>query len=274
MGLRAREALIGPGDVIEIKVFGVPELSQELRVSSAGAIVLPLVGLIATQGLTTAELEQKIVATLRNGGFVNDPQVNVSAKELHSAGVLVSGEVSKPGIYPVYGSCSLPDLIVAAGGATPKSGHIVTLTHRDKPDTPINVDISSPSVKSNPSFAVYPGDTVLVTKAGVVYVLGDVGRPAGLVMEGDERMTVIQALALAGGPGKDAGLNGSRIIRKSAQGVQQFSIPVKDILRARKQDVELLPGDVLFIPTSKGKEAWRGATTVLQTATMLTIIAP
>ncbi len=274
MDLHAHEARIDPGDVIELKIFGLPDMSQELRVSDAGMIVLPLVGPITAQGLTTAELEQKIAAALRNGGFVNDPQVNVLPKELRSAGVLVSGEVGKPGIYPIYASCSLPDLIMAAGGLTVKAGHIVTLTHRDQSNTPINVDISSPFVKSNPNFAVFPGDSVVVTKAGVVYVLGDVGHAAGLVMEGDEPMTVLQALALAGGAGKDAGLNGSRIIRKGPQGVQQFSIPLKDILRARKEDVELLPGDVLFVPGSKGKEAWHGATAVLQTATILTVLAP
>jgi polysaccharide export outer membrane protein len=259
---------------VEVKIFGLPEMNQDLRVSNMGIIGLPLVGAIAAQGLTTAELEQKIAAALRKGGFMNDPQVNVSAKELHSAGVLVLGEVGKPGMYPAYGSCSLSDLIVAAGGVTPRSGHIVTLTHRDQPDTPINIDISSPAVKSNPSFAVYPGDTVVVTKAGVVYVLGDVGRPAGIVMEGDGRMTVLQALTLAGGTGKDAGLSGARIIRKSATGVQEFPLPLKKILRARTEDVELLPGDVLFIPTSKGKEAWRGATAIIQTATMLSILSP
>src|SRR6266542_397881 len=109
--IRAHEARISPGDVVEVKIFGLPEMSQGLRVSTAGVIVLPLIGSITAQGLTTAELEQKIAEALRNGGFVNDPQVNVSAKELHSSGVSVSGEVGKPGIYPVFGSCSVTDLI-------------------------------------------------------------------------------------------------------------------------------------------------------------------
>jgi polysaccharide export outer membrane protein len=271
---REHEARIGPGDLVEVKVFGWPEMSQEVRVNNAGILVLPLAGPIVAQGLSIAELAQKIAATLRDGGFMNDPQVNVSAKELHSAAVMVSGEVAKPGVYPIYGSCSIPDLIVAAGGLTPKSGHIVTITHRDRPDTPINVDISSTAVNSNPNFSVFPGDKLVVTKAGVVYVLGDVGHAAGLVLEGNEKMTVLQAIALAGGTGKDAGLNGSRVIRRSPQGVEQFSIPLKDILKARKQDVELLAGDVLYIPTSKGKEAWRGATAILQMATVLTILGP
>ena len=229
----AHEARIGPGDLVEIKVFGLAEMTQELRVSNAGAIVLPMIGPLVVQGLTTAELEEKITAALRDGGFVNEPQVSVSAKELHSSGVSVSGEVGRPGVYPVYGRGSLHDLIMVAGGLTPKAGHIVTLRHRDQPDAPINVDISSTTADSDPKFAVFPGDTVVVTKAGVVYVLGDVGRHAGIILEGNERMTVLQALALSGGAGKDAGLNGTRVIRKDDQGLRQFFIPLKKILKAR-----------------------------------------
>jgi polysaccharide biosynthesis/export protein len=272
--IRAHEARISPGDVVDVKIFGLPEMSQELRVSGAGIIVLPLIGSITAQGLTTSELEQKIAEALRNGGFVNDPQVNVSAKELHSSGVSVSGEVGKPGIYPVFGSCSLTDLIMAAGGLTPKSGHLVTVTHRDRPDAPINVDISSASANSGQNVAVFSGDTVVVTKAGVVYVLGDVGRPAGLVMEGDERMTVLQALALAGGANKDAKIKSARIIRKSSQGVQDVPIPLKEILSAQKQDIELQPGDVFFIPGSNREGFWRSEGSILQAATLLAVFRP
>ena len=272
--IRAHEARISPGDVVDVKIFGLPEMSQELRVSDAGIIVLPLIGSITAQGLTTSDLEHKISEALRNGGFVNDPQVNVSAKELHSSGVSVSGEVGKPGIYPVFGSCSLPDLIMAAGGLTPKAGHLVTVTHRDQPDAPINVDISFASVNSGQNVAVFSGDAVVVTKAGVVYVLGDVSHPAGFVMEGDEKMTVLRALALAGGPNKDAKIKSARVIRKSPTGVQGVPIPLKEILSAHRQDMELQAGDVLFIPARNSDAFWRGEGYVLQTVTMLAVFRP
>jgi polysaccharide biosynthesis/export protein len=265
------EARISPGDVVEVKIFGLPEMSQELRVSNAGIIVLPLIGPIPAQGLTTSELEQKIAAALRSGGFLNDPQVNVSAKELRSSGVSVSGEVGKPGVYAVFGSCSLSDLIMVAGGLTTKAGHIVTVTHRDQPDMPVSVDISSVSANSGQNFAVFSGDTVLVTKAGVVYVLGDVGHPAGFVMEGDGKMTIIQAIALAGGTGKDAKIKSARIIRNTPQGVQDVPIPLKEILSAQKQDMEMLPGDVLFIPASKTEAFFRNESAIMSTAAFLTI---
>jgi len=272
--IRAYEPRITPGDIVDVKIFGLPEMSQELRVSNGGIIVLPLIGPITAQGLATSELEVKIAAALRDGGFLIDPQVSVSAKELHSSGVSVSGEVGKPGIYPVYGSCSLFDLITVAGGLTPKSGRIVTVTHHDQPGTPINVDIMSDSVSSGQHLRVYSGDTVVVTKAGLVYVLGDVGHAAGLVMEGDERMTVLQALALAGGLGKGAKIKTTRIIRKTSQGVQDVPVPLKEILSARKQDMALMPGDVLFIPGGDKEGFWRSESSILQAVTVLSIFRP
>ncbi len=272
--IRSHEAHIGPGDIVEVRVFGVPEMNQSLRVSNAGSILLPLIGPTSAQGLTTDELEQNIAAALRNGGFMNDPQVNVSAKELHSAGVSVTGEVGKPGIYPVFGSCQLADMILAAGGMTPRSGRMVTITHRDQPDMPVNVDISSISGNPSHDVEVYSGDKVVVAKAGVVYVLGDVARPAGLALEGDGRMTVLQALALTGGAGKDAALKRARIIRKTSEGVQEVPVPLKEIFRAQKLDMELLAGDVLFIPASKGQDYWRDAGAILQAATLVAIFRP
>ena len=270
--VRTRAARIAPGDLVGVKVFGVPEASQDLRVSNTGTILLPLIGVISAQGLTTEELEQKIAAALRSGGFVNDPQVNVSAKELRSAGVSVTGEVNKPGIYPVFGGCSLLEMISAAGGTTARSGRLVTITHADQPDKPVNVDISS---AFNRDVQVFPGDMVVITKAGVVYVLGAVGHAAGLVMERNERMTVIQALVLAGGASKDASLKHTRIIRKTPEGTQEFPVPLKEILSAKVNDVELLPGDVLFIPPSKGLEAfWRNENSILQAATAVAIFRP
>lgn len=264
---QAHEARIGRGDVIDVRIFGVPEMSQELRVSSTGSIVLPLVGQIRVQGLTTTEAEQKIAATLREGGFMKDPQVNVAAKELHSATVSVTGEVGKPGIYPVYGSCRLLDMITTAGGLTPRAGHVVRLTRGDKPGASIDMDISSHDAE------VFPGDTVVVTKAGVVYVLGDVGHPAGFVIE--NRITVLEALALAGGTTRDAKLRHARIIRKGPRGIEQVPVPLKEILRAQREDMELLAGDVLYIPTSEGKAALRlGANSVISAATVLAITRP
>lgn len=271
--IRSREARISPGDIVEVRIFGVPEMNQELRVSNAGSIFLPLVGPTTAQGLTTGELEQKIAAELRDGGFMNDPQVNVSAKELRSAGVLVAGEVGKPGIYPVFGSCRLADMIVAAGGTTQRSGRLITITHRDQPEKPVNVDMTSAS--SYRDVEVFSGDKVEVARAGVVYVLGDVARPAGLVLEGDGRMTVLEALTLSGGAGKDAAMKGTRIIRKTSEGgVQEVPVPLKEILRAQRPDMELLEGDVLFIPASKGQDYWRNAGAIMQAATMVAIFRP
>ncbi len=269
---RSHETRISSGDVVELKIFGLPEMSQVLRVNIAGVVTLPMIGAVKAEGLTISELEQAIAAALRDGGFMNDPQVTVLAKEMHSSGVSVSGEVGKPGIYPVFGDCNLLELIMNAGGLTPRSGHIVTITHRDQPDKPISVDLSLTAV--NADVAVFSGDAVVVTKAPLVYVLGEVGHPTGLVMEGEERLTVLQALAMAGGAGKDAKFKGARILRKGSQGVLDVPVPLKEILNAKVQDMDLLPGDVLFIPGKNSEGRWRSESSILQAATLLAIFRP
>jgi polysaccharide export outer membrane protein len=244
-------------------------MSQELRVSNGGNILLPLVGQIRAQGLTTNELEQKIADSFRLGGFMNDPQVNVEAKELRLATVAVTGEVGKPGVYPVYGGCRLQDIIMTAGGLTQGAGRVVTLTRADRPELPINVDISRREIE------IFPGDTVAVTKAGMIYVMGNVAHPAAFVMENHGRMTVLEVLAMAGGTSANAKIKGARIIRKSPQGVQDIPIPLKEILSAHQEDMELLAGDVLYIPTSEVKAATRmAANSIITAAAALAITRP
>jgi polysaccharide export outer membrane protein len=267
--IQVHEARISPGDVVAVRIFGVPEMSQELRVSNGGNILLPLVGQIRAQGLTTTELEQKIADSFRLGGFMNDPQVNVEAKELRSAMVSVAGEVGKPGVYAVYGGCRLQNIIMTAGGLTPGAGQVVTLTRADRPEVPISANVSSREIE------IFPGDTVVVTKAGMVYVMGNVSHPAAFVMENHGRMTVLEVLAMAGGTSQNAKIKGARIIRKSPQGVQDIPIPLKEILMAHTEDVELLAGDVLYIPTSEVKAAARlGANSIITAAAALAITRP
>jgi polysaccharide export outer membrane protein len=198
----------------------------------------------------------------------------VFVDEYASQGASIMGEVARPGKYPVLGQQRLFDLISAAGGLTEKAGRSITITHRNQPAEPDTVSISRNLADSPDSnVAVLPGDTIIVRKADVVYVVGDVGRPSGLLMESG-RITVLQAIALAGGTGRTAKLSGARIIHKGPGGMTETPLHLKQILEAKSPDLPMQADDILFVPTSAAK-ALTGRTleAAIQAATAVSIIA-
>lgn len=264
---------VGPGDLIEVSIYGVQDFRQETRVNASGEVDLPLIGSVRIGGATVEDAQDVIAKSLVEGGFFRDPHVLVVIKDFASQGVSVLGEVSKPGVYPMVGVRRLYDLVSEAGGFTPKAGKLITITHRDQPTNPNKITISSDPAKSVESnVEIDPGDTIVVSKAGIVYVVGDVQRPGGFVMENNERMTVLQAVALAQGTNRTAALNAARILRRTAAGPTEVKIPLKQIMAAKASDMELNPDDILFIPGSAAKNALaRSVEGIFQIATSAAI---
>jgi polysaccharide export outer membrane protein len=262
------------GDLVEVAVYNVAELTTKARVSSKGEIYLPLIDYVHVADLTAEEAEGLIQKRLSDGGFVRNPHVTLFVDQYASQGASVLGEVAKPGVYPVPGEQRLFDLISAAGGFTEKAGRSITVTHRDQPDKPVTVALSR-NVSDNPesNVPVLPGDTIIVRKADLVYVVGDVGRPSGFLMDSGH-LTVLQAIALAGGTTRTANLGGARIIRKGPDGITETSVELKKILRAKAPDVTMQADDILFVPTSAAK-AFAGRTfeAAMQAATAASIVA-
>jgi len=262
------------GDLVEVGVYNVPELTTKARIGSKGEIYLPLIDYVHVAGLTAEEAEGVIQKRLSDGGFVKNPHVTLFVDQYASQGASVLGEVARPGVYPVPGQQQLFDLISAAGGFTEKAGRSITITRREHPDKPITVPLSR-NVSDNPesNIAVLPGDTIIVRKADLVYVVGDVGRPSGFLMDSGH-LTVLQAIALAGGTTRTANLGGARIIRKGPDGITETSVELKKILRAKSPDVTMQADDILFVPTSTAK-AFAGRTfeAAMQAATAASIVA-
>jgi len=244
---------LGAGDLIELNVYNVPELTTKTRVGNNGDVYLPLVDYVHIAGLTLEEAQAVIEKRYADGGFLKDPHITIFVDEYASQGASVLGEVTKPGIYPVIGDQKLLDLISAAGGFTDKSGSSVTVTHRSQPDKPVTVPLAR-NVSDNPesNVPVYPGDTVIVRKADIVYVVGDVGKPSGFLMN-TESLTVLQAVALAGGTNRTAKLGGARILRKGPNGMTESDVHLKDMLEAKAPDIPMQPNDILFVPVSGAK---------------------
>lgn len=259
---------IGQGDLLDITAYGVDDMKQTVRVDSNGDISLPLLGNVPVEGLTALGAEKALDRVAMDKHILNRPQFSVFIKESATGGITVTGEVQKPGIFPPQSVHRLMDAIAIAGGVTGKAGRVVKITHRSDPDNPTEVRLPQDSDDPMANVQVEPGDTVLVTKAGLVYVVGEVQRPSGLVMENNDHMTVLQAISMAQGVTHFAKLSQARIIRRNTDGTY-LQIPVKlnDIFKAKSPDVALKKDDILFVPTAATKAAMqRGAESAVEIA--------
>lgn len=254
----APDLRIGPGDLLEIKVFGAPDLSGDLRMSNAGEITVPLIGNVKVSGTTPEVAQTTIEKRLVSGGYLRDPHVNVLIKEFATQGISILGEVAHPGVYPMLGSRRLFDAIAAAGGTTNRAGKTVVVTNRQQPNKESLLTLSQdPQNATKENVELQPGDTVIVSKAGIVYVSGDVKMPGGYLMDNNDSLTVLQAIALAQGLNPTASAKNARIIRRNAGKLEQIPVELKAIMETKAPDITLENEDVLFIPNSASKSAAR-----------------
>jgi polysaccharide export outer membrane protein len=272
---RNSELRLGVGDLVELNVYNVPELTTKTRVGSNGDVYLPLVDYVHVGGLSLEEAQTLLEKRYSDGGYLKDPHITLFVDEYASQGASILGEVAKPGVYPVLGQQRLLDLVSSAGGFTDKAGRVVTITHRDEPDKPMTVTLSkNPAENKESNVQVYPGDTIAVHRADIVYVVGEVGRPSGFLMDTGS-LTVLQAVALAGGVNRTAKLDGAKIIRKTPQGgMTETPVALKKILAAKSPDISMQADDILFVPASTARiAAGRTVEAAVQAATALSIIA-
>jgi len=262
---------LGPGDLIEVSVYNVPELASKVRVSNSGDVYLPLIDYVHVEGLTQEEAQSVIEKRLADGGFVRNPHVTIFVDEFNSQGVTIIGEVSRPGIYPDVGQHKLYEVISQAGGFSQTASRKIAILRRNQPE-PIRLTLPrSLADDFSANVEIMPGDTITVPRAPIIYVVGDVGRPSGLLVD-NGTLTVLQALALAGGTNKTARLGASRILRKGPNGgVTETKVEIKKMLEAKIPDMPLQADDILFVPVSGGRVL--AARTFEATMTMATAMA-
>src|SRR5258708_23266656 len=264
---------LGAGDLIAVNVYNVPELTTKARIGNSGDVYLPLVDYVHVADLTTEEAQALIQKRLEDEGFVRNPHVTIFVDEATSQGVTVLGEVSKPGIYPDLGDRKLYEIISEAGGFTPSAARKVAIIRRNQQDAIQVVLPRNLAEDLTGNVDVLPGDTVTVPKAPIIYVVGDVGHPSGLLVDNGS-LTVLQALALAGGTNRTAKMGGARIIRKGPTGMTETRVPLKKMLEAKAPDVTLQGDDILFVPLSGARVAAnRGFEAAVSAATGLAVIA-
>lgn len=268
------EMLIGPGDDGEMKVYGVPELSTHFRVESTGDVYLPLIGKSHIGGMTAEAVQRELNKKYEEGGFLRNPQITIYIREYTTQGISVLGEVNRPGIYSALNARRLYDVFLIAGGLTPRAGKTVTITHSREPDKPVVVKLENgPAAANQANVEIQPGDTITVSHAGIVYVIGEVNRPGAFVMESTTTASLLQMLALASGPTSAASLSHARVLRRTTKGgLESKDIDLKKIMQAKASDVEVQAEDIVFIPSSRSKAALeRGSGSILSMLTSLAV---
>jgi len=214
---------LAAGDTIHIVVYQSPDLTLDTRVSERGTITYPLIGSISIGGLTMAAAEKKIAGALSAGGFVKDPQVNISLTQIIGNQVAVLGYVNRPGSYPLMTfNTRLSQILATAGGiivgATPGSNIVVLAGTRDGKPFTREINVASIYLDDHPEDDVVlsGGDSIFVPKAQMFYIYGQVNRPGQYPLE--RNMTVMQALAVGGGPTLRGSENRIRLNRRNADG--------------------------------------------------------
>jgi polysaccharide export outer membrane protein len=260
------------GDLLEITTFDTPDLSGKFRVDSRGDISLPLGGAVRVRGLTAEQAAVAVERLLRDRDILKNPHVTVLVLEYATQGVNVMGQVKQPGIYPLTGKHGALDMISMAGGLTPFASNSISITHGSPAWDTVTVNLAGGHGSSlENDVEVQPGDRIVVLRAGVVYVIGDVGKPGGYVIEGKDNITVLQALALAQGKNRTAKSYGF-LIRSAAGGRTQTQLALNKILVDQAPDPKLQDGDILFVPLSGAKD-WtnKGVSAALQMAVGMVI---
>jgi len=275
-----RESLkINSGDLLHISVFDAPELEQRGRVNDSGVISLSMIGPVRVAGMTPFDAAGAVREKYIAGNYLKDPQVSILVEEYATENVSVLGQVNRPGGIPLVTPRSILDVIALAGGLTQIADRHVTVQRKDSTSERVTVYISNDSTTAlnQTAVLVYPGDTVIVPKAPIVYVLGDVAHPGGYPMENDSQMTVLQSIATAGGAAKTASEGKVRLIHKTGDGPNGYTeqhLSLKDMEKGKIADMQLEPNDIIYVPFSWGKNFAIGGSSILASATTAVIYHP
>jgi len=225
-------------------VFQSPDLSLETRVTEAGVISYPLLGSVNLAGLTVQQAEQRIAKGLRDGNFVKQPQVSITVVQARGNQVSVLGQVGRPGRYPLEtGEVRMTDMLATAGGVAPSGGDIIVVVGT-RNSQPYRTEVDLPTVfganRRSADVLLQNGDVIWVERTPTIYMYGEVQKPGAMRLE--RNMTVMQALASAGGLTQRGTARGLRVSRKDASGaVQELQPTMNDTLR---------PDDVVFVRES------------------------
>lgn len=264
-------AALGSGDLLEITVFDAPELTQRVRVDDRGDIQLALIGEIHAQDMSPDELQRTIQKRLIDGHLIKNPQVSLFVAEYAGQMAYLTGEVNRPGAYPLLRAHRLSDLISVAGGLSARAGNDVSIRRQGGASNPIHVDLSDKDdERNNPE--IKPGDDITVGQAGIVYVLGDVTKPGGFLLDRRSTLSVVKAIALAEGTTPSAAITKAKLIRTENGERIEIELNLKAMLMSQSPDMPVRANDIIFIPGSMTRGLGRRSLDALLQATSVAAV--
>lgn len=273
--LRAQKdsLLIGPGDLLHLLVYDTPEMEQHARVTDTGNIPFNFLGNVNVAGLTPEQAAALIDRKLQAARIMLHPQVSVTVEAYATQNASVMGEVQKPGTYEIDTPRKVVDVLALAGGLTYMADRHIVIQRFGPAKEKVDYYYSNSgetALSTDPM--VYPGDSVVVSRVPVVYVLGDVLKPGGYpITTNNSKMTVLQAIALAGYANHTAAVGKSRLVRETSNGVQEINLPVGAMQKGKMPDVALLPDDVVYVPFSFVRNLGLNSQGILASATSAAI---
>ncbi|MCP4351476.1 MAG: polysaccharide export protein [Desulfobacterales bacterium] len=264
--------VIGPRDVLSLTIYAGGEKQHEVEITVAadGQINIPFIGPVRAQGLSTSELETSISKPLAKDYFVN-PEINIQIKEYHSLSYYISGAVNSPGLYEMTSKATILKLIAKAGGVLSNRGNVAYIL-RDSTkkieqgevaenlisrNEPIKVDLIRLLDKGDMTHneTLQSGDVVYIPPEKAlhmaesnIYVEGEVRNPG--VYPYQSGLTALSACIMAGGFGKFAAPNRTRIIRKKGGERITIDIDLNKVKKGKIPDIELEPGDMIHVEES------------------------
>ena len=264
--------VLGPNDQILIRSINVEEINDKpFRIDEDGQINLPLIGKIRAGGQSVQEFEADLIARLKV--YVLNPQVTITIVQFRTEPVFFVGAFARPGIYPLLGRRTLVEMLASIGGLQPNASRRIRLTRRresgpiplpnaieseDGKVSVVEISMGSLSENVNPAedIVLAPYDIIKVERAEMIYINGEVGRIGTFELGERESISVLQALTMAGGLGKEAAPEKARILRPVLNTSRRAEIPldVKKILAGEASDFPLLPNDLLYIPRSRSSK--------------------
>jgi polysaccharide export outer membrane protein len=255
--------LIGPGDLIQVNVMDTPEMEQQVRVTDDGNVPLAYIGNIHLAGQTPATAATIIQEALMEKKVMRQPQVTVRMMELATQDVSVLGQVHTPGTYSITTPQTILKVLSLAGGLTDGADRNVTVK-RGKSGEQVRYYVSNNAEEALSGVVmVYPGDTILVARAPMVYVMGDVNRPGGyIIASNDARLSVLQVIAMAGSANKTSSQSRVRLIRATEHGQVELPIRLDQMEKGKQPDMSLQPNDIVYVPFSWMKNVAVGSSSI------------
>jgi polysaccharide export outer membrane protein len=242
---------VAAGDLLAITVYGAPELSRSVRVSGDGFIRLPMLkGKIEARGAVPAELEQRVGAAIAEEKILVEPSVVVTIAEYAVRPIRVAGAVRHPLTFEATGPVTLLEALTRAEGLSPDAGAEILVTRTSGLTKRIAVKDLIETADPAANLILDGGEDIRVPEAGRVFVVGNVRRPGAFPVGDSGGTSVLKALALAEGLAPFS-TKQAYIYRPTDGGKREIAVELRKIMERKAPDVDLLAGDVLYIPDNR-----------------------